>query len=130
MTLGLLIKYNIKLAEMICDKLDIEYASIKETFREQAKVSEKKFKEEQAEREKQWKQREESRKPEPMSEDERAAVELSFIKWTQIEKERFNLFIESRMDGTNPLEVERLKKEYYEALRKKRELAERLEKNV
>ena len=129
MTLGLLIKYNIKLAEMICDKLDIDYASVKETFREQDIASRKAYKEEQAEREARRKQREENRKPEPMSDAVRATTELSFINWTRLEQERYRAFDECRMNGGNPLEVERLRREYYEAIRKVAELSKKLEES-
>ena len=41
MTLDLKLRYSIKLAELICDKLEIDYTDIKESIRERIKVQEK-----------------------------------------------------------------------------------------
>ena len=131
MTLDLKLRYSIKLAELICDKLEIDYTDIKESIRERIKVQEKENEERHKESMDQLAElKERYKKPEPLSEAARATAELSFLNWQKIEKERFEAFYLSETQGDNPLATEKLKREHWQAMRKVRELSRRLDDNV
>ena len=126
--------YEQQLLEAICDKLGIDYSEMKAAHIERVKAAreEREAKSQAAEKERRekWekleaarKEREEAYKPKPVSEADRASVELAYIKTEKEAKAAHKAWLYSE---DNSLRKAELFNEYKELAKKARKLEVRL----